>query len=397
MTFSLTGGSLTGGSLTGGSLTGGSLTGGSRTGGFLRTVGRIGAVAVLLGIAAVVVSPDRADAHGIGGVRPSNYETRVLSVRPAVRGIHVSAVDLGNRLELRNTSDADVTVVGYDDEPYLRVGPRGVFENRRSPAVYLNRTRNGTASAPVPKIADPEATPEWHKLSDGTTARWHDHRAHWMGSGEAPVVQTDPASPHLVQRFEVQLRRSAGTISVRGDVRWVPGPSPWPWIAAAVVLALTIVALSRSRFASIAIGTTLVVVALSETLHVVGGWGATTVSGGTKLAASVYALGGIVVAVLALIWLVRRGLSAAAPLVLIAGLFVVLAGGLADITVLTKSQLPTTLSPAVARLTVTLALGLGLGLAVAGALRLRPDRPPRRRLTRSTPSVPSPTGQVTPD
>jgi hypothetical protein len=362
----------------------------------LRTIARIGAIAVLLGIAAVIVAPDRADAHGIGGVRPSNYETRVLSVRPAVPGIQVRAVDLGNRLELRNTTGADVTVVGYDDEPYLRIGPRGVFENRRSPAVYLNRTRNGTASAPVPKIADPTAAAEWHKVSDGTTARWHDHRAHWMGSGDAPVVQADPSSPHLVQRFEVRLRRTAGTISVRGDVRWVPGPSPWPWIAAAVALALLVIVLSRTRFSSIAIGTTLAVVALSETLHVVGGWGGTTVSGGTKLAASVYALGGIVVAVLALIWLVRRGLSAAAPLVLIAGLFVVLAGGLADITVLTKSQLPTTLSPPVARLTVTLALGLGLGLAVAGALRLRPDRRPRRRRVRPLPPAPNPTDPVTP-
>ena len=44
-----------------------------------------------------------------------------------------------------------------------------------------------------------------------------------------------------------------------------------------------------------------------------------------------------------LVWLLRRGLDAAAPLVLVAGLFLALAGGLADVTVLTRSQLPTTL------------------------------------------------------
>jgi hypothetical protein len=117
---------------------------------------------------------------------------------------------------------------------------------------------------------------------------------------------------------------------------------------------------------------------------------------GTKLGASVYAIGGIAVAVLALVWLVRRGLDAAAPLVLIAGLFVALAGGMADVTVLTRSQLPTTLTPGLARLTVTAALGLGLGLAGAGALRLRPQRHPRRRPVRRRPPGPPDTPAGTP-
>ncbi len=317
----------------------------------VQRVGRIagiGGFAAVLAVAAVVVSPDRADAHGIGGIRPTNYETRVLSVRPQVPGIEVHAVDLGDRLELRNTTGTDVVVVGYDDEPYLRIGPQGVFENRRSPAVYLNRTRTRSASAPVPKRADPSAPPEWRKVSDDTTARWHDHRAHWMGNGDAPVVEADPGATHLVQRFEVPLRRDGlPTIAVRGDVRWVPGPSPWPWVGLAVALAFLLVLLSRTRFAVSAVGTTLAVVVVSETVHLVGGWGGTTAGTGTKLAASLYAIGGVVVAVLALVWLVRRGLSSAAPLVLIAGLFLALAGGLADITVLTRSQIPTTLAPAI--------------------------------------------------
>jgi len=349
----------------------------------LRTFGRLGSLALLVAVVAIVLTPAPADAHGIGGIRPSNYETRVLSVRPTTLGVEVTAVDLGSRLELRNTSGTDVTVLGYDDEPYLRVGPRGVFENRRSPAVYLNRSR--TASSPVPERADPKATPEWRRIGDGTTVRWHDHRTHWMGQTDPPAVRADPGVVHQVQPFVVKLRQgaetiSATTITVTGDVRWIPGPSPWPWIGLALVVALVVVMLSRTRFAVAVVGATLVVVALSEAAHIVGGWGGTTVGAGTKLAASVYAVGGIAVSVLALVWLLRRGLDAAAPLVLVAGLFLALAGGLADVTVLTRSQLPTTLPDAAARLVVTLALGLGLGLAGAGALRLRPQRHPRRRL-----------------
>ncbi len=67
-----------------------------------------------------------------------------------------------------------------------------------------------------------------------------------------------------------------------------------------------------------------------------------------------------------------------APAVLVAGLFVFVAGGLADFTTLTRSQVPTTLPDVIARLTVTIALGLGLGLVIAAGMRLRAPPPPRR-------------------
>ena len=108
-------------------------------------------------------------------------------------------------------------------------------------------------------------------------------------------------------------------------------------------------------------------------------WAGTTVSGATKLAASAYALGGIAVAALALTWLLRRGVTNAAPLLLLAGLFLALAGGLADVTELYRSQLPTSLPHVWARLEVAAVLGLRTGTAVVGALLLRVTPPPARR------------------
>jgi hypothetical protein len=199
-----------------------------------------------------------------------------------------------------------------------------------------------------------------------------------------------------VQRFRIEVRDGDRLIAARGEVRWVPAPSAWLWIALAVVLAAVVVALSRTTFARAALSVALVLVIVGETLHVVGAWGATTLGAGTRLGASVYALGSIAVAVVALVWLWRRQrraastvaagggvprdadqwgrVHAAAPLVLLAGLFVAIAGGLADLSVLTRSQVPTTLPYDVARTTVAAALGLGIGLAVAGALRVRPER-----------------------
>jgi len=75
--------------------------------------------------------------------------------------------------------------------------------------------------------------------------------------------------------------------------------------------------------------------------------------------------------------------------VLFAGLVVAVAGGLADLTTLTHSQLPTNVPATVARAEVMLALGLGAGLAASAAFRLRPPAPssgrPRARVNEPTP------------
>jgi hypothetical protein len=314
-----------------------------------------GAVITATGaIAVVLVAAQPAAAHDVPGIKPSNFETTVDGTTPRVPGLTVRPIDLGNELELRNDTGADVVVLGYQGEPYLRVGPRGVFENRRSPAAYLNRTRDGKTR--VPAAADPASAPEWNRLASGTVARWHDHRAHWMGTDDPPEVSRDPDQRHVVDHWSFQLRRAGQDITVTGNLLWVPGPSPWGWVLGALAIAF-----------------------VSETAHVVGAWNATSASFATKIGASVYSIGGIALAVVALVWLLVRPPYNAIPAVLFAGLIVAFAGGLADLTTLTRSQLPTDDPADVARLEVALALGLGAGLAASAALRLRPPASPGDR------------------
>lgn len=333
-------------------------------------------LALLLAVGSVLAAAEPAGAHGVAGIQPSNFATRVLAVVPATPGIHVQADDLGNKLQLDNHTGRDVVVLGYDNEPYLRVGPAGVFENVRSPAVYLNRTRTG--NVPVPASADPHAPPQWHQTGVGTTVRWHDHRAHWLAATNPPQVQRDPGSRHLIQRWTVTLVADRTRIRVHGDVVWVPGPSPWIWLAVALGFAFAVVVLAATRLGRAAVAASLAVLIVGETAHVFGSWAATTVAGSTKLAASAYALGGIAVAALALVWVVRRGVHPAAPLLLLAGLFLALAGGLADVTALYRSQLPTTLPVTLARFEIAATIGLGAGIAIVGGWRLRPTAPRER-------------------
>jgi hypothetical protein len=320
----------------------------------------------------VVGAASPASAHTVGGVDATNYETTIRSVRPADPAITVRVIDNGDRLELTNRGRSDVVVVGYDDEPYLRVGPRGVFENARSPARFLNRVRRDPE--PPPASADPEAPPEWRRVSSGQTARWHDHRAHWMGVDDPPVVARDPGREHLVQRFRVDLRVDDRNVRVRGDLRWVPGPSPWPWVVVAVAVAVLTVVGARTRRAPTVLGGVLALALVVAVVHAFGAWTYASASVGKRAGDAIPTLGSVVLGVVALVQLHRRGLRAAAPLLVFAGLFVGIAIGLADVAALSKSQLPTDLAPALDRATIALALGGGFGVAAGAAFHVTDRR-----------------------
>ena len=130
-----------------------------------RLVMRAG-MAVAVGTFATLLVAAPASAHTISGPRPTNFRTRITSITPDVPGVHVRVVDLGSRLELTNDTDTDVIVRAPEGEPYLRIGPDGVFENLLSPATYLNRSRSGdSAVQPVAAYARPGDPPKWHKVS----------------------------------------------------------------------------------------------------------------------------------------------------------------------------------------------------------------------------------------
>ena len=332
-------------------------------------------------LGSVVASAAPAAAHGVEGVEPSNYDTRILGVTPRVRGVSVRVVDLGDRLELTNDTDRDVVVLGYEDEPYLRVGPRGTYENTRSPSRHLNRTRLATTE--VPDSADPDATPRWHRVGDGTTVRWHDHRAHWMGRDDPRMVRRDPGSVHVIQPWRVEMVQGDTRIGVRGDLRWVPGPSPWPWLGLALGIAVALGIAGATRWWPAALGTGLVLVLAAQVVHGIGLWGGASASVGSRLGASAYAIGGTALVAGALVTLVRRDAPAAVPLALLGGLFLVLTGGLSDVTTLSHSQIPTTLAFGVDRLSVALTIGAGTAVAVVSTFHLR--RPPAPREPTSTP------------
>jgi hypothetical protein len=321
-------------------------------------------------LATVVMTSLPASAHNASGPRPTNYLTRIGSIAPTIPGVSVRVVELGNKLELTNRTRGDVVVLGYNGEPYLRVGPRGLYENLRSSATYINRTRLGNTSIPAIAMGTGASTPpRWHRISGSHTAIWHDHRIHWMGSSPPPEVQDNPGVVHTIDpQWTVVFRDATQTVTVHGSLVWVPGPSGWPWAAliAALLVAGFFVARRHGR-AAIAALIVLVGVDMGHTIS------AEAARAGTQLTKTVQYFGDNFVSVIVwfaaafTIWcLWRRRVEALYGLVFV-GVMVGLVSGLTDLSYLWKSQLPTVAPDDVARGAVTIAVGLGFGLA-AGAL-----------------------------
>jgi hypothetical protein len=332
-----------------------------------RTAGLAGAVIGLLVLAA---SP--ASAHTISGPKPTNYRSRVVAIAPAVPGISARVVDLGSKIELTNRTSTEITVLGYESEPYLRIGPGGVLENLHSQATYINRTRQG-GSVPPDIDTSPTAAPQWKKISSGHTARWHDHRIHWMGAQPPPLVAGSPGSFHHLSQQNIVFLRNGESVRIAVALDWVPGPSGVPWIPAIVVLfGLGLFGAVVPRWWRV-LAVLVALLVLGDMAHAIGfeiprpGANPTKVLqflGGSFVSIAVWAA-----AVPTVIALARRRVEALYGVLFVA-LLVALIGGATDLAALWKSQLPDAGPPWLTRVEVVVALGLGGGLAVGALIRM---------------------------
>ena len=324
-----------------------------------------------------------ASAHSAANSPSSNYVSILRSVAPATDRFSVRVVEAGSRLELTWRSGGALIVEGYDEEPYLRITSAGVDENLRSTATYANRTRAGTQV--IPDDADPSAAPKWSRVSTEPVARFHDHRIHWMGTGRPPVVAQSAGRVHHIQDWTVVVKDgeqpNAPTWKINGTLDWVPGPSPMVPLTGAASLAAALVGFAlwagRSVTRRHVIRLPMMVAALAlvvvDAIHLAGIAGG--VRGGSVVGrffsvgwASVAAWIMVAVAVV----LLARGRDDALYLLTFAGGIITLVGGLADLSVLSRSSVVFAYSTTVARTVVALTLGLGIGVMAASVLLTRP-------------------------
>ncbi len=178
-----------------------------------------------------VVSLAGMSVAGADGARPSNFESVIDSVRPDPGSVQVEIIGGDSFIQVTAEPGTEVSIPGYDGEPYLRIRGDGTVEhNRRSPAVYINQARFG-ATGPLPGIADSAAAPDWVRIGEGGQVAWHDHRVHWMLS-TAPET-----SDGIVQPWEVPMTVDGVDVVVSGRLLHLPDRFPWPVLVAAAVAA----------------------------------------------------------------------------------------------------------------------------------------------------------------
>ncbi|WP_410813268.1 hypothetical protein [Micromonospora sp. 067-2] len=328
--------------------------------------------------AATLLTAAPAAAHGADAPDGTDYRTRTSGVAPARAGLAVRVVEAGARLELTNRTGRAIEVIGYSGEPYLRIGPDGVFENSRSPATYLNRTIAGDTT--LPAEADPAAPPSWRRIADGTTVRWHDQRALWRESTPPDAVRAAPEREQRVRDWTVPLRDGDDPVQIVGTLDWVPRPDTYTWWAVTIVGVLVVGALGL--LAAAQAGSRAL--AVLGALLVAGGAVAVLYPVGRELDAGAQGVGGVLVGLLAgQVWSLLTGLGAIAAgcyalarrpaadfAVALAGACLALLAGVANAAVFNRSVAPLPWPAEIARIMVAVVLITGAGATAAGVLRL---------------------------
>ena len=327
---------------------------------------------VVLGVLAVLLVAGPAQAHVGGENAGSDFDGRVLAVTPSMPGVSVRVLQFGDEFEVVNRSRTELAVPGYSDEPYLRIGPDGVWRNANSPATYINLDRYGNVT--LPPQADLQAAPDWEQVSTESSYVWHDHRTHWMSQEQLPpAVAADPTRTHRVFEWQIPMFYGDEKVSVAGELTWSPPPSPWVVWPLYVVLALVGVAAGLLARSPRPLGGLLVLGAVAVLWHAFATPEPPAALGshtGAIISALLPAVMVVVVAGVGLHASLRgRGVLTGLMAVLLGWLLLI--EGLPDVDVLWSAHVLSNGPQPVARLAVVVMVVLGLGLVVGGVAAVR--------------------------
>jgi hypothetical protein len=167
-----------------------------------------------------------------------DYRSVIDRVTPQVPGVSFEVLSYDSYFQLLDQHGHEVTIYGYDGEPYARVLKDGTVQvNERSPALYLNDTRFPTEQ--VPPIANAKAPPKWKTVDDSGTFLWHDHRMHYQSTSTPPQV-TDTSRKTKIFDYTVPLRIDGRKGAIDGTLYWVgsPNTSKLPFVLVGIVILL---------------------------------------------------------------------------------------------------------------------------------------------------------------
>ena len=330
---------------------------------------RLAVLATVLAITFMLINPVPASAHIAGsGGSPSNYQATVTGIQPAAPTVGVTVGVGGQWVRVTNQGAAEIVIVGYRGEPFLRLSGNRVEVNQ------LSSTAAETGQIPgVPTSADPSAEPKWVQLRDGDSATWTDNRIDPESESDA-----QPQPEQASGSWELPLVVDGRQVTVLGTWDRVPPPSPWPWLGALGLLAAAIAAIGWRRNWHRPMAAVIAGGILAFVLHLLGTGFAPQQGGPVFGWIGVGAVGAfsMLIGAVAVISTLRRSESAPDRAITVGIMVLLLAA--TDISVLWNSQLPFAGPAVLDRALTAIAYATALGLLVAGG-RLVRDRSLVRR------------------
>lgn len=192
-------------------------------------------------------------AAGLAHQGNPNFQSEITSVKPEALadGLKIETYNFDDGVRLTNDTGREVVVLGYEEEPYVRISADGLVEvNLNSPTFYQNEDR--WANVEIPERADAEADPEWEKVDNSGQYSWHDHRSHYMVDKVPPQVK-DESQETKVFDYEIPLEVDGKPVTASGTLTWM-GPQstafpvlPFIILAGGVLVGLVVLRRQRRR------------------------------------------------------------------------------------------------------------------------------------------------------
>lgn len=205
-------------------------------------------ITALLGLA------PSAAAHEVGHAPPDRIGDMrsVLTESVLPEGVTGGLYENGRTVWLRSSTPDEVIVLDDAGQPRYRLFLGTAFHNAALPDAETPEgdisSAHGTGHQ-HDAASVPAGGPDWQPV--GSELRWHSHAAHWGDPRLPSAVAADPSAEHLVRTWEISVHRPDSpqrTFALRGEIRWIPGPSPWVWTTPALVLTILLaVAFPRGR------------------------------------------------------------------------------------------------------------------------------------------------------
>ena len=214
-------------------------------------IGPVHRVIAHLGVAvglALILVVGVADTAGADPAKPTNFRSRILTVRPPLpAGVDLRVVGGDAFLDLRVKPGHRVTIPDYEaapgqpTRPYLRVDSDGTVQvNEHSTAAVTNQRRYGGRAGAV-KVSN---APRWRTVATNGRYTWHDHRIHFMLPSRLAVVddngRVDLGGPGGT--WSIDPKVDGKPVAVVGELVLLDAPSPVPWYLLAAVVGLLLLA-----------------------------------------------------------------------------------------------------------------------------------------------------------